>query len=197
MDRRKLLIIIVAIIIILLIAGGAWLGLRARSRFAESREARERLNALKLARTYMEKEEYNRAMEIVEKLLLKDPDDAEAQELLDQIIDKKRLAEMSEQERQQQALMEQQEKLKEGLQELSSSLQERRPQETVVAQPKEIPEDATAKERERLEKINELMAEGERRLNNGDYSGAGRSSTKCWSWIRTTAKLTPSSADPI
>jgi len=178
MDRRKLIIIIVAIVVILLLAGGIWLGLWARSRSAESREAQERLNALKLAHTYLDKEEYDRAMEIVEKLLLKDPDDAEAQELLDQIIVRKRLAEMSEKEREQQALLEQQEKLKEDLKELGSSLQDTRPRETAAAsvttQPKEIPDDASVKERERLRKINELMAEGVRRLNNGDYEGARR-----------------------
>ncbi|MBN2554132.1 MAG: tetratricopeptide repeat protein, partial [Spirochaetales bacterium] len=175
MDRRKVIIIIIAVIVILLIAGGAWLGLRAHSRSAESQEARQRLNALKLARTYMEKQEYDRAMEILEELLLENPDDAEAQALLDEIIDRKKLAEMSEREREQQALLEQQEKLKEGLKELGSSIQEKLPQETVVAvQPKEIPDDATAKERERLRKINELMAEGVRRLNSGDHEGARR-----------------------
>jgi len=111
MDKRKIIIIAVIVVVILLLAGGAWLGLRARSRSVEVREAQERLNALSLARTYMEKDEYDRAMEILEKLLLKDPNDGEAQDLLGEVIDRKKLAEMSDREREQQALLEQQERL--------------------------------------------------------------------------------------
>ena len=59
MDRRKLIIIVVAIIVILLLAAGAWLGLRARSRSAESREAQERLNALKLAKLVQKHKRYS------------------------------------------------------------------------------------------------------------------------------------------
>ena len=86
MDKRKIIIIAVIVVVILLLAGGAWLGLRARSRSVEVREAQERLNALSLARTYMEKDEYDRAMEILEKLLLKDPNDGEAQDLLGEVF---------------------------------------------------------------------------------------------------------------
>jgi len=68
MDRRKIIIIAIVVVVILLLAGGAWLGLRARSRSVEAGEAQERLNTLSLARIYMEKEEYDRAMEICSKI---------------------------------------------------------------------------------------------------------------------------------
>ena len=83
--------VIVGIIILLLLAGGGFLlyrGVAARS--SANDPAKFRLNTLTLVRTYVEKEEFDRALSLLEGLLIKDPSDTEASELLDIVLQAKK-----------------------------------------------------------------------------------------------------------
>jgi len=84
MDKRKLILlgiiilIVLIIIIVLIIAfAGGGKGLSAREK------------TIKVIRLYAEKEEYDRALNLIEKLLLDDPEDNEVQQLQDDILKKK------------------------------------------------------------------------------------------------------------
>ncbi|GAH59282.1 unnamed protein product, partial [marine sediment metagenome] len=168
MEKKHIIIIGLVLLAIILIGG---LGLLAIS--GSRQKARDaRLNSLKLASQYLERQEFDRALEILDKLLIADPEDAEAGELLDEILDKKKIAEKEAKDRELEELRQQQENLQDSLSELSSSLQEKLPAEKQEIVQKAIPEDTDAKERERIRKINELLAKGARELENKEYQRA-------------------------
>jgi len=168
MEKKHIIIIALLLLAIILIGG---LGLLALS--GSRQKARDaRLNSLKLASQYLERQEFDRALEILDKLLIADPEDAEARKLLDEILDKKKIAEKDAKDRELEELRRQQENLQDTLTDLSSSLQEKLPAEKPEIAQKEIPEDADAKEREKIRKINELLAKGAKELETKEYQRA-------------------------
>src|SRR4030042_522705 len=174
MERKHVLIIVLAVLLLARAAGGTWLGITARDRAARQQAGEERANTLELARGYMERQEYERAMELLDRLLLKNPKDQEASALLDEIIRRKQASALESKQQELAAMQRQQAQLQAGRQELGSSLEEKTPQERtpVVVAPKQVPEDASAKERARLKKINSLMAQGVQKLNDEQYAAA-------------------------
>ena len=102
-------IIIIGLVLLALILIGS-LGLLALS--GSRQKARDaRLNSLKLASQYLERQEFDRALQILDKLLIADPEDAEARELLDEILDKKKIAEKEAKDRELEELRRRQENL--------------------------------------------------------------------------------------
>ena len=168
--NRKALIIVAALLLIALLFAGFLL---MRSGRGDGEAGQERLNTLKLVRQYMDRQEYDRSLSLLEKLLLADPDDEEARLLLDEILERKKSQESNAREQELAALKNQQEQLSDSLRELGSSIQESRT--SAPPQAEKVPEDASAKERERIKKINALLAEGVEKLNRKDYRGANNS----------------------
>jgi tetratricopeptide (TPR) repeat protein len=145
--RATVLTIVLIAVLLALAAGGAWWGITRGQRAALAKAGQERANTLELARSYMQRQEYERAMELLDKLLLSDANDAEARALLDEVIRRKQATELETKQQELAALERQQAQLQAGLQELGSSLKEKAPKEkaTVVVAPKPVPEDASAK----------------------------------------------------
>ena len=103
-DRRRLLIIGGAVLLVLALAGGTFAILRSRGAdepavVEEPQPADEpepvdttRLNTLRLAREYLEAGEYQRALDLVDGLLISNADDPDARAIKDEILAAKRLA---------------------------------------------------------------------------------------------------------
>jgi len=89
--RKKIIIAVVAILLILVLVVGVLLFFSKTSSGAN--EAQKRLNTLTLVRTYVEKGEFARALALLENILIANPDDSEASELLDIVIIAKRAQE--------------------------------------------------------------------------------------------------------
>ena len=96
MDKRA--IFIISAIIIVLIAVAVILGLTLGRRGSAEPGADVRGNTLKLAEDYLEQGEYQRALDLLNKLLIENAEDEEARALRDRIITAKRAAEEEQQE---------------------------------------------------------------------------------------------------
>jgi Tfp pilus assembly protein PilF len=87
-NRKTLTLLLILIMILLLGGGGSYffLSKARKERVPVSGEAKEGEleNKLKLARYYMEKEEYDLARTQLEEVLIKDPENEEALELLEE-----------------------------------------------------------------------------------------------------------------
>src|SRR4030042_320566 len=92
MQRKsgRLTLILVAIILLLLLAGGLYFILprlkKEKPPVAEKQDTAEIDNILKLARYYMEKEEYDLARQQLEQALIKNSENAEALALLEEAV---------------------------------------------------------------------------------------------------------------
>ncbi len=155
---KKVLFIILAVVLILVIVLVLLLSLGVFNRKDTTGE--ERVKKLGLAQLYMEKGEYDRALDMLEKLLLENPDDKDALDLMDRILEKKRQVEREKQEEEQRLRKEEQAKEKEGIKELVEKIEDKLPGPAPVVE-KTAAVDANKEERERIKKINELMAKGE------------------------------------
>lgn len=83
--KEKIVTGIAAGILLLLLAGGGLLVYRTLSGNAND-PAKVRLNTLTLVHSYVEKEEFDRALSLLDNLLIKNPDDKDASELLDAVL---------------------------------------------------------------------------------------------------------------
>ena len=86
MKRTALIIAAVVLLILLAVAGYLLFAPGGGLKKADQ----ERLNTLRLAREYMEREEYERSLSLLDKLLLADPEDEEANALLDEVLRRKK-----------------------------------------------------------------------------------------------------------
>ena len=89
MDRRVLVAVGAAVLIIFLVVS-LLLGFGARIFDRKEPRLTERENTLKLAELYLEKAEYDRALDLLDKLLVGNPNDREALELQDEVLAAKR-----------------------------------------------------------------------------------------------------------
>ncbi|HNY16047.1 MAG TPA: tetratricopeptide repeat protein, partial [Treponemataceae bacterium] len=89
--------VIAGIIIALLLSGGGFLLYRALSGNAQANDpSRLRLNTLTLVRNYVDKDEFDRALSLLEGLLIQNPEDTEATELMDAVLAAKKAKEARE-----------------------------------------------------------------------------------------------------
>ena len=92
-DKKKVLIFIVAGLLVLFLL---FMGIRGIARAASSAKAKNgaaaaaRDNTLALAQKYLDKGQYDKAMDLLNSLLISNPDDEEADELLDKAIQLKK-----------------------------------------------------------------------------------------------------------
>ncbi len=114
--KKKTLIVVGAVVLLLLAAGGAFLAL------SKSGGDPKRANILKLAREYSSQGEDQRALDLLDQLLITNADDPEAQALRDQVVKDKQKREQADKQAQLNALRSSGDKLKQGLQDLSSKL---------------------------------------------------------------------------
>lgn len=190
MDRRVLVAAGAAVLIIFLVIS---LLLGFGSRIFDRKEPRltERENTLKLAELYMEKAEYDRALDLLDKLLLGNPNDSEALELQDKVLAAKRKAEGKGEEATEkaQAVAEGRgnvsEKESETAEETENIEEGASTRVAVVSTLKrEDPAAAADKaERAKRDRIQKLLAEGEERMRRKDYEGARKNLTKRSNWI--------------
>lgn len=82
-SRKKKIIVGAAIILAILLIGAGTAAILGGS------GARERSNMLALARDYIDRGDFDRALDILDQLLIRDKDDAEAQALLKEALDRK------------------------------------------------------------------------------------------------------------
>ena len=93
-DRRRILIIGGAAALLLALAGGTIAVLRPRPPVSEVMNEAEstRLNTLRLAREYFEAGELQRALDLVDRILIGNADDRDARALKAEILEVRRLA---------------------------------------------------------------------------------------------------------
>ena len=92
--KKRLILIISSIIIALILLGGTSYGIYSAIKdFRENKTEttipfieKERINTMTLIRRYIEKGEYDRAMDLLDSLLIKNADDQEALDIMDEII---------------------------------------------------------------------------------------------------------------
>ncbi|HQF72502.1 MAG TPA: hypothetical protein PK786_01265, partial [Treponemataceae bacterium] len=89
MNKREKLTVAAIAAVLLLLAGTGFLLLNGRGG-NDNDAVQRRANTLTLVRTYVEKEEFDRALSLLENLLIENPDDGEASELLDIVLAAKR-----------------------------------------------------------------------------------------------------------
>jgi len=89
LNKREKLTVAAIAAVLLLLAGTGFLLLNGRGGNDDDAIQR-RANTLTLVRTYVEKEEFDRALSLLENLLIENPDDGEASELLDIVLAAKR-----------------------------------------------------------------------------------------------------------
>jgi tetratricopeptide (TPR) repeat protein len=180
---RRGLVIIIAAIVILLIGGGTFL-LIERTRREIPPEVPEPVvqeptvpeeptepemdeveNMMKLARYYIEKEEYDLARIQLEQVLLREPDNEQAKALLEQALDRKRTIEKEELKREENKLDRVVTTLKETLPEKGA--EERRRQREEQARL-----DLEKEKADRLKQADDLFLRGKRSYERGDYTDA-------------------------
>jgi Tfp pilus assembly protein PilF len=159
MDKRVLIIggavLLIILILLLLLFTGAFGG-------APAPLGAERDNTLKLARDYLNDGEYQTALDLINGLLKTNYDDKEARDLRDEIIKRKKDAES---------------KAPSGSQ-TTTIIREVITGDSDVKRPSserpqvEIPENATAQEKERLNKIRDLLTRGIKQMNDSQYDAA-------------------------
>lgn len=162
MDRKKVFIIIgVSILTLLIILFILYL---TKSSIYDSLNKRN--NLIKLVNLYLEKGEYDRALDKIEELLLKYPNDEEILALQDKILEAKNSKKSDD---------ELQDKLeREKLLESMTSMIDKTNQEPIIIKREEIKEDnsLSSKEKEKQDKINRLIIEGINDFNNQKYAQA-------------------------
>ncbi len=113
---KKILFIILAVVLILFITLVLLLSLGVFK--GKDTTGEERVKKLGLAQLYMEKGEYDRALDLLDKHLLENPDDKDALDLMDRILEKKRQVEREKKEEEQRLREEELAKEKESIEEL-------------------------------------------------------------------------------
>jgi tetratricopeptide (TPR) repeat protein len=128
-------------------------------------------NTIQLAQSYLDRDEYDRALQLVDALLIESPRDAQARRLLDAAVAAKRSTLDDRAAQEQAALAQQQASLGSGLASLGESLREQT-RDPIQAQERQAAAEATARERERVARINELTRKGVGQLNASRYGEA-------------------------
>ncbi len=181
MDKKKLLIVIglvvllLAVVFLLLLLGGVF-GTQA------SGGDKNRANKLALARDYLSRGEYDRALDLVDQVLLDNINDAEAAALKDEILNRKKLAEnerraTAERDRRREMA------LLEDMKNRNPAVDAKTTRTTVA-----IPNNASNAEKERLRKIQDLLDKAK------DYQDA-KQYDKARDAYNEVLKLDPNSAE--
>ena len=184
MDRKKILIIAGAVVAVLLIGGLLWWLLRSPSGSGDEGPSK-RDNIITLAREYMERDEYQRALDLLDGLLIEDASDEEARELRDRIIDLKKSYDEAKRLEDLKNLEDQQDQLRESLDQLGDTLQNQ-PSEIATAEAlarqEELrlqrereqarQEEERKKEQELQRKVESLIQQGEDALRADEYESA-------------------------
>ncbi|HEQ71937.1 MAG TPA: tetratricopeptide repeat protein, partial [Spirochaetia bacterium] len=178
MDKRILIIIGAVVLLLILLFAGLAIGGVFSGGAGTGEEAgnNSRDNKLALARDYLSRNEFDRALDLVDQVLLDNFNDEEARALKDEILEKKKAAQDAERADQLR---------RERTQALSDdSSRERYTNRTNVT----IPDDASSAERERLRKIQDL-------LNKGDSYRESKQYDRAQDAYNEVLKLDPDSAE--
>jgi len=159
--------IIAIIIILIMVFSGAGKGLSAREK------------TIKVITLYIEKGEYDRALNLVEQLLLTNPDDKEAQDLQDKILNAKRGKEQLTDEERARLEKEKQQQEKDQLDKLIETVEKsgnknpvvniKLPETEKTKEPKAV---ATESKDTKAKKIQDLLAKGEEQRTKQKYKDA-------------------------
>jgi tetratricopeptide (TPR) repeat protein len=179
--NRKYLAAGGAVVLLLLLLGGLfvwapWKSGKGEEISVTSRETDIRANTLRLASEYFQQGEYQRALDLVDQLLLQNPDDDEARTLRDSVLQARREAET----RKKQEDLASQQDLSESLSNLSASLREDKSRPAAQPVPQMQPRDDEAEkaaarseaERKKREEINRLIQEGVAAMERSSYGEA-------------------------
>ena len=163
--------IVVLAILLCIVIVGAGVFIVTQTRAAGGSRARD--NALKLARLYAEKGEYDQALKQFDSL---DIDDPAVKAALEEVLAKKKAADEVERQMALAAQKAQADLLRAGLNDIGDSLKQ--PPKIVIQEaPRTVtpPEDSGAKEKERQKKIQDLLKRGAELFNSGRYAEARKS----------------------
>lgn len=157
MDKKVIYALIGAVVLILIIA----VLFIAKPGIFGSKNA----NMIKLINLYYEKGEYDRALDKLEELLLKNPDNKELLALQDKILNAKNSKEKSKELADKQA----QEKM---LESMTSALDKNKTQQTIVRNNVQEDKNLDAKQKEKQNVINKLIEDGIKQFNSKSYAKA-------------------------
>jgi tetratricopeptide (TPR) repeat protein len=176
-DRKKL--IIAGAALALLLGTGLFFILRGRGEKSNltvnegTEENSRRDNMLFLASDYANKGEFAMALDLINDLLLDDPQDPEARALRDSILQARREAEEASKQADLDALKEQNQELSKGLQELSTTLQnQNRESAADKAARQAAEEDARRKQLLKEQQVADLVDQARDALNDKEYDKA-------------------------
>jgi len=198
MSRKKLIILISAgvVLVVLVVLGIVFFAKGKKSTdgavaAVTSQSDSKRQNTLKLIERYIEQGEFDRALDLIDKLLIDNMDDEDAKELQRQVFQSDRHKDSDSLTEMQKQMLEEQrrqnERLAANLQRAASSglasgeseaAAERRAAAEAEAARKKAQEEELAKAsrqmQEQMRKVNELVADAKAKLNSGDLPGADR-----------------------
>ena len=177
-DSRKMFIYGGSALLLLILGFGLFFLLRgdAETRAArrnpaeETDDASARDNTLTLARNYAEQGEYQAAMDLLNRLLIENSSDEEANTLLQDVLQAKRDAEVERSRDESEALRRQNEELASSLERLGESLNRESPEEATARARAE--EERRREEEARRQEVEDLVTRGRQALNNQDYDEA-------------------------
>ncbi|HUZ16785.1 MAG TPA: tetratricopeptide repeat protein, partial [Spirochaetia bacterium] len=174
MDRR-LIYIAAGVLVLLLLAGGGLL-LTKRNGSGGTNAADVRANTIVLAKRYMNQGEYQHALDLLDKLLITNPNDSEASNLEDQIVAAMKSASAGRQKQSESS----QAQLASSLDKLGKSLEQNASR--TVQQPVQAPEPSTQsssglskaeiEKQQKADKVRNLINQGIAKMNKGDLTGA-------------------------
>ena len=157
MEKKKILFLVLASIIFILLASFLILTFVKNN----EKDLIKRKNLIKLINRYIETEEYERALDKVEELLLQNPDDQEILDLQDTIIEAKNEKKRSKDlERDQ------------FLDSMSTMLERSNESPIIIRTNNQEDSHLSKKEREKQSKINKLIEDGIDEYNNQNYAKA-------------------------
>ena len=185
MDKKKLILIIAGILVLALLISGIVLLTKKLSGNRDG-DNTKRGNILRLASDYYSQGEYQRALDLLDQLLIENPDDKEAKTLRDEIIEAKKDREEEERQRELDDLKAQNEELKQGFNQLSASMNQETPEEKAARLKRE--EDERRRKAEIDLQVEELVNEGRKALKKGDFDTA-------IDYARQALKLKPDSLE--
>ena len=91
--QKKIVGAVAAIAVILALAGGAFGIVSSMKGRSAAQAAEQRLNTLTLIRNYVDRGEYDRALNLLDELLIKNPEDPDAHKLMEAVLSAKKAQE--------------------------------------------------------------------------------------------------------
>ena len=168
-DNKKIVIIIGSIVVVILLVIFLFLFLNRKDNSSLS-ENKKRENIIKLIKRYYEQDEYERAMKLIEDLLIENADDEEALNLQEKVLQAKKEKE----EREKEELLKRESDTKKILESMTNIIEEK-DEKPFIIRKKESEDNLNSiseVEKEKRKKINTLINEGIDEYNKQNYANA-------------------------